>query len=255
MNEPTTQRLVEEALSYAQNCESDVAASVIRRLATRLSEQDAAIAAKDGALEALVGWDKQWPKGRIHSATRQRECEQQLESAFDMARTALAYGPKSELGERVKELQTQNSSLWAAEERLRGDLDAKIVELGFEQEHRAQAEAERDAAKANVRKYATEVQELADLIIGGQCVPAPFREVKERLIDLLAALASAKRDGERLDWLEKHPLEIGWRQGNGQDFFVFIRRPLGDPEVNMRTFRAAIDAAMSQSSAGMGGGQ
>ena len=46
-------------------------------------------------------------------------------------------------------------------------------------------------------KYASELQELTDLIIRGKCVPAPFREVKERLLELL-------RDKARLDWLEKY---------------------------------------------------
>lgn len=85
---------------------------------------------------------------------------------------------------------------------------------------------------ADIAKYAGEVQELADIIIGGQCVPAPFSEVKRCALEM-------REDKARLDWLEDNVTSVG----GGCGALYSFKTP-ADVESGM--LRTAIDAARAQ---------
>jgi hypothetical protein len=73
-------------------------------------------------------------------------------------------------------------------------------------------------------------------IVREWCADPDDRSVAEALAERIdAALAEAQRDTERLDWLDKHPVDIewdiaGWRTSNCVDYRI----------------RPAIDAARAK---------
>ncbi|MEK0451174.1 MAG: hypothetical protein RL088_3442 [Verrucomicrobiota bacterium] len=69
------------------------------------------------------------------------------------------------------------------------------------------------ASSEGERKYASELQELCDMIMGGKNVPAPFREVKEKL-EITLKYRTSKRINYATDsWggQDETHLEIDWR--------------------------------------------
>lgn len=59
-------------------------------------------------------------------------------------------------------------------------------------------ETELGSAKEDVQKFATEVQELAELIMSGRNIAAPFRVVKAELIEALAQRDNAMAEAQIL---------------------------------------------------------
>lgn len=208
MNEPTTQQLVDHLRDARQSAMAtgwhDVWLARFEAAATRLSEQEEAIAAKDGALEQIT-------QLATEGAPLHKIGPGYFEEIEEVAKAALAHGPKSELGERVAELESE----------------LKMVR----EANGAIAAAEARAEKAE------------------------------------AALASAKRDGERLLNVARGCFDYGggYRSDAGkleifhhgiQTVVNALEGAMRDPsDTQARALERIGIAARAQSSAGMGGGQ
>lgn len=86
---------------------------------------------------------------------------------------------------------------------------------------------------ADIAKYAGDVQELADIIIGGQCVPAPFSEVKRCALEM-------REDKARLDWLEDRGQAETFEDTPHSTAWFLVGK------VGVTNIRTAIDAARAQ---------
>lgn len=82
-----------------------------------------------------------------------------------------------------------------------------------------------------VRHYASQVQTLADIIIGGKNVPAPFCEVQEGLINILRERDEARhalRVGGMLDIIDRaaHDRAAAIRERDAMRDWIMVAAPM-----------------------------
>jgi hypothetical protein len=107
---------------------------------------------------------------------------------------------------------------------------ATVKDLLRESRDSVQASIAEDHVSHNVTEYRKDLYERLVIAYKGTSGQA-----------LLDRLAEAEKDKALLDWLEAHPMVIGWSWTTGEDLRIFVRP---DGYTNHRTFRKAIASAM-----------